>query len=168
MIILVGPSASGKTELGKVLQKQGIVKLVTYTTRKKRFGEIEGVDYHFLKTEEFLELLEKNFFFEMVKYHNNYYGTSKMDLNNNVYLIVEPSGLLKYMNLPNVISFYIDVDYETRRKRMIKRGDNKTDIELRLSGDDEIFTNDIKNKCTYILDGTKPLLELAKEIEDKL
>ncbi len=168
MIILVGPSASGKTELGKVLQKQGIDKLVTYTTREKRVGEIDGIDYHFLEVSEFLRLAKENFFFETVNYHSNYYGTSKMDLNRNVYLIVEPSGLLEYMKLPNVISFYIDVDYETRKKRMIKRGDRVEDIKIRLAGDDKIFTDDIKNKCSYILDGKKPLLELAQEIEEKL
>ena len=168
MIVLVGPSASGKTELGKVLQKSGIEKLVTYTTREMRVGEINGIDYHFLNVDKFLELKENNFFFETVCYHNNYYGTSKSDLNRNVYLIVEPSGLDCYMKLNNVISFYMDVDYETRKQRMINRGDKPENIQVRLNGDDNIFTEEVKNKCSYVLDGTKSLEALAKEIREKL
>ena len=49
MIILAGPSASGKTATCLYLQEHyGIKKVVTHTTRSKREGEEEGVDYHFV------------------------------------------------------------------------------------------------------------------------
>ncbi len=168
MIILVGPSASGKTELGKLLQKAGIEKLVTYTSREKRIGEIDGIDYHFVSKEYFYELEKRNFFFETVCYHNNCYGTAKSDLNKNAYLIVEPSGLEKYRKEDNTISFYIDVPSQIRKERMSLRGDNLESINKRLSGDSKIFTDDVKNKCDYILDGTKKLEELFIEIKEIL
>ena len=54
MLILVGPSASGKTEAVRLLiSDYGMKKLVTYTTREMRSGEINHVDYHFLSREDF-------------------------------------------------------------------------------------------------------------------
>ena len=45
MIILVGPSASGKTQIGYSLKKiYGLEKVVTYTTRRMRSGEVNGID----------------------------------------------------------------------------------------------------------------------------
>ena len=99
MLILVGPSASGKTELLKILiRKYNMKKLVTYTTRPMRVGEVNGVDYHFISKNEFLEKENNNFFFETVMYNNNYYGTSKNDFSNDKAVILEPKGLQKYID----------------------------------------------------------------------
>ena len=78
MLVLVGPSASGKTQILKILmEKYGMKKLVTYTTRPMRVNEVNGIDYHFVSKEEFLNKLENDFFFETIEYNNNFYGTSK-------------------------------------------------------------------------------------------
>ena len=77
MIILVGPSASGKTQIGYSLKKiYGLEKVVTYTTRRMRSGEVDGIDYHFITKDEFLRLEKENFFFEYVCYNEIYYGTA--------------------------------------------------------------------------------------------
>ena len=56
MLVLVGPSASGKSAIVKYLTKNyGLVKFITCTTRAIRVGEVNDVDYHFLSQEEFLE-----------------------------------------------------------------------------------------------------------------
>ncbi len=168
MIILVGPSASGKTYIGKELEKKNFLKVVTYTTREKRNGEIDGVDYHFLNIEEFKRLKANNYFFETVLYNNNYYGTAFNTITSNSYLIVEPSGLLKYQKLNNVISFYIDVDLETRKLRMKQRGDSEKQIQERLLKDETIFNDDIKKQVSYILDGKLDASLNAKIIEEKV
>ena len=94
MIILIGASATGKTEVGKLLNsKYNLKKVVTYTTREKRNGEIDGVDYHFISKEDFISLKEKGFFFEWTKYSDNYYGTSKESLKDDTYIILEFNGL---------------------------------------------------------------------------
>ena len=60
MILLAGPSASGKTEIAKILMKDfGIRKVVTHTTRPPRIGEKDGVDYHFVTREEFEAAVNK-------------------------------------------------------------------------------------------------------------
>ena len=59
MLVLVGPSASGKTESAKIMMnKYPISRVVTCTTRPQRINEIDEFDYHFLSCEEFL--LKKN------------------------------------------------------------------------------------------------------------
>ena len=69
MLVLVGPSASGKSAIVKCLTKKyGLDKFVTCTTRKIRVGEVNNVDYHFLTLEEFSNLYNDNEFIETV-YH---------------------------------------------------------------------------------------------------
>lgn len=66
MIILVGPSASGKTQIGYSLKKiYGLEKVVTYTTRRMRSGEVNGIDYHLLLKMNFYVLKKKIFSLNM-------------------------------------------------------------------------------------------------------
>ena len=142
MIILVGPSASGKTAVGKLLEeKYNINKVVTYTTRDKRVNEVDNIDYHFISIDKFIELKNNNFFFETTLYNNNYYGTSIESLNNNSYMILDIEGYNNYKksNL-NIMCFYFDCSKETRQMRMSKRLDNEKDIEKRLEIDDSNFS----------------------------
>ena len=56
MIVLSGPSASGKTEVAKRLMNQyGVKRVITTTTRPMRTGEVDGVDYLFVSKEKFKE-----------------------------------------------------------------------------------------------------------------
>ena len=85
MIVLIGASASGKTEVAKTLiAKKGFSKIVTYTTREIRPSEVNGVDYHFVTKEKFLELKNDNFFLETTTYNNNFYGTPRAYVEENV------------------------------------------------------------------------------------
>ena len=93
MLIMLGASASGKTEIGKVIiQKYGLKKMITYTTREKRLGEREGVDYYFLTKEDFLAKKSNNFFIETTLYNHNYYGTAFKDASDDKVLIVDMNG----------------------------------------------------------------------------
>ena len=58
MLILVGHSASGKTEIANELKRDyDMKKIITYTTRPIRVNEVNGIDYHFVTEEEFLKLI---------------------------------------------------------------------------------------------------------------
>ena len=82
MLILVGHSASGKTEIANQLKRDyDMKKIITYTTRPKRINEVDGVDYHFVSEEQFLKLKEENFFVETTNFNGYYYGSSKNDVN---------------------------------------------------------------------------------------
>ena len=98
MLILVGPSASGKTEVvKKLISEHGMKKLVTYTSRSMRVGEINHVDYHFLERADFEGKIKEGFFLEYVEYNGNYYGTSFEGLDADKVVILEPSGLKHYI-----------------------------------------------------------------------
>ena len=100
MLILIGPSASGKTEVAKLLAlKYGITKIVTYTTRPPRVHEVNGVDYNFVSIEEFARLTEENFFVETTYYNSNYYGTAKKDIQDDKCVILDPNGLKSFLKL---------------------------------------------------------------------
>lgn len=94
MLVLIGPSASGKTEIAKILIRDfGMKKLVTYTTRPARPGEQDGIDYHFVTVDEFKALDEAEEFVETTFYNGNYYGSRKRDVDMNKVVVLDPSGL---------------------------------------------------------------------------
>lgn len=168
MLLLIGPSASGKTFIGKELEKHNFKKIVTYTTRKKRINEIDKIDYNFISIAEFKTKIKDNFFFEYVLYNDNYYGTARSSLNEIYnYLIVEPTGFLKYIKEKNVVSFYIECDILIRKERMLKRKDKIEDINKRIKNDELLFNKDIKNEADFIIDGTKDIELIIKEIKEK-
>ena len=85
MIILSSPSGAGKTTLSKLLSKQNDYYIsVSHTTRKPRINEIDSQDYHFVSEEEFTSLIKNNKFLEYAKVFNNYYGTVKSPVINNL------------------------------------------------------------------------------------
>ena len=85
MIVLSSPSGAGKTTLSKLLSKQNNYYIsVSHTTRKPRINEIDTRDYHFVSEEEFKSLIKNNEFLEYAKVFNNYYGTVKSPVINNL------------------------------------------------------------------------------------
>lgn len=138
MLILIGASASGKTEVAKLLSKKyQINKIITYTTRKPRINEINGVDYHFIDEEEFSKLIDQNFFIETTYYNSSYYGTAKKDILDNKCIILDPNGLKAFFNLhdPHIISVYLKSDETKRYQRMIQRQDSIENAKKRIIND---------------------------------
>ena len=85
MIVLSSPSGAGKTTLSKLLSKQNNYYIsVSHTTRKPRINEIDSQDYHFVSEEAFKSLIKNNEFLEYAKVFNNYYGTVKSSVINNL------------------------------------------------------------------------------------
>ena len=166
MILLAGPSASGKTEIAKILMKDfGIRKVVTHTTRSPRVGEKDGVDYHFVSREDFERLSQAGQFVETTSFNGNLYGSSKKEVADDKVLIVDPIGLKTYLSLrdPRIVSFYFDTSEETRRQRMISRGDSEKAIESRIQNDREAF-RDVPSTTFRIQNETGSLEELAKKV----
>ena len=169
MIILIGASATGKTEVGKLLNsKYGMKKVVTYTTREIRCCEEDGIDYHFISKEKFLSLRDKGFFFEWMEYNDNFYGTSRESLTDESYLILDFNGLKKYKASDlNTTAFYFTCSKEIRMNRMLIRGDKVEDAKKRIEVDDEAFTDDIKECVDYVIDVSfNSLDDVAKIVYD--
>lgn len=80
LFIVAAPSGAGKTTLVReLLARDAAVKIsVSFTTRKPRAGERDGVDYHFVTREQFLRMREQGEFLESAEVHGNLYGTSRV------------------------------------------------------------------------------------------
>ncbi len=138
MLVLIGPSASGKTEVAKIMINQyPISRVVTCTTRKKRVNEIDGFDYHFFTKEKFLKSEKKGYFIETAKYNDNYYGTPKNELGDDKFIILEPQGLksLLELNPCPIVAIFLKTDESVRIARMKERKDKMKDIKKRIISD---------------------------------
>ena len=170
MIILLGASASGKTEVAKELVKNyNFKKVVTYTTRDLRVGEVDGRDYHFISAESFKNKIDEVFFFEYVNYNGNFYGTAKSDLTIDSVVILEPNGFKAYREstLPNIVSFYLESDEEHRINWMRKRGDSEEKISSRIINDRISFNESNIKGINYVLNSNDlSIEELTKEVND--
>jgi len=79
LFVITAPSGAGKTSLIEALMKADpSLKLsISYTTRKPRPGEQDGVDYHFVADAAFLAMKGRGEFLESAEVHGYRYGTSK-------------------------------------------------------------------------------------------
>jgi guanylate kinase len=158
IIILIGESASGKSTIEKELVKRGFNKIVSYTTRPIRKDEIDGIDYHYISEEEFLNKLQNGFFAEYTIYNSWYYGIAIPDCKNDSVVVVEPHGFsqLKKIEGLNIISFYIKVDERTRLIRMVERGDNLLEVFRRIFSDQGVFQF-VDQEVNYVIDNNSKI-----------
>lgn len=168
MILLIGASASGKTEISKSLRKFfGIVKAITHTTRAPRNGEIDGVDYYFVSEEDFLQLEKKSFFVETTSYNGNHYGCSKGEIADDKAVVVDPEGLKSFLKLQDksIVTFYLEASEETRIERMRKRGDSEENIAKRIENDKVAFSNEKVKDVDFVINtDNQTLKDLTDEV----
>src|SRR5262245_16022847 len=79
MLVLSSPSGAGKTTLSRqLLENDPHIQLsVSCTTRARRPGEREGVDYRFIETAAFRSMIERDEFLEHARVFDHYYGTPR-------------------------------------------------------------------------------------------
>lgn len=136
LVILTGESGSGKSTIANIIEREqpSFSKIVTYTTRPIRKGEINGRDYHFVSDQEFDSLAQKDLFVEQACYRDWKYGVPIIrDFYENRVIILTPEGvraLKKYVseNAPNeernILVVYLWVDRVSRMKKLLERGDD--------------------------------------------
>jgi guanylate kinase len=130
LVIISGPSGSGKTSICKILTKNPIIKQsVSYTTRKPRNGERDGIEYCFIERSEFEKLIEEDKFIEYAEYCGYLYGTpaalikEAIDNEEILLLAIDVKGALQIMDkMPDAISIFIEApDDETLKLRLKNR-----------------------------------------------
>jgi guanylate kinase len=79
MLVLSSPSGAGKTTLARRLieNEPGIAMSISHTTRPKRKGEEDGLDYHFVDRDTFTRMRDRGEFLEWAVVFDNYYGTTR-------------------------------------------------------------------------------------------
>lgn len=168
LVVLVGESCAGKDSLAAILkEKLNYNFIISHTSRPIRPNESEGNPYYFVTYDEFNKMANNNEFIEYRTYYTKtkdnkddvwMYGIHKnsIDLDNNNYVsIVDLQGLKDLKNFfnDNIISFYINVDEETRKKRCIQRGDyNEFEWTRRAIDDNDKFAySQVASEVDYIV-----------------
>jgi len=82
LVVISGPSGVGKDATISRIREIGVKfhYTVTATTREKRRGEVDGVDYHFLSHADFLKKIERDNFLEHAEVYGNFYGVPKKEV----------------------------------------------------------------------------------------
>ena len=135
MIYLMGKSASGKNAVYTHLLENEVLnlkKVVPYTTRPIRAGEVEGTEYHFTDEEGYRKLEDAGMVIEARVYHT-YYGPwyyfmvddGSIDLSHSSYLVI---GTLEsyqktagYFGRDKVVPILLELDDGVRLKRALER-----------------------------------------------
>jgi guanylate kinase len=171
MILLIGASASGKTEVAKLLRKKyGIVKAITMTSRIPRPGEKDGVDYFFVSPEQFQTNWQAGLLVENTFYNGHYYGCPKSQVRADRCVVVDPNGLRSFLALhnPSIVTFFLEAKETTRRARMHARGDKEEDIEKRILNDRKDFRPELIAPTDFHIRTDEMTLEaIADEVYGK-
>lgn len=142
MLVLSSPSGAGKTTLSRqLLDNDNQIQLsVSCTTRQKRPGERDGVDYRFVDTSTFRGMIERKEFLEYAEVFGNYYGTPKAPVDDalaagrDVLFDIDWQGTrqLKTQQPADVASvFILPPDGEALERRLRARGLDSAEVVAR-------------------------------------
>ncbi|SHI94442.1 guanylate kinase [Parasporobacterium paucivorans] len=162
LTVISGFAGTGKgTIIKRLISSYGsrYTLSVSATTRKPRPGEIEGKEYFFKSVEEFQEMIEKDELLEHAQYVDNFYGTPKnfimneMDNGKDIILEIEIQGALKVKEKypDTVLVFVLPPSAEELRRRLVSRGtEDEATIQARLARACEESTE--MEKYDYIIE----------------
>lgn len=169
LVCLCGRSGSGKTTQSSLLKEhKGFKEIVSYTTRKRRHGEENGVDYNFVSMSEFKELIKSNKMLEYTMYDGNYYGTPSHDYKSeNWVAVVDMDGVknLKKILGDEVLAIALEVRRTTSYNRCNARDcyRNIDKLSDRIKKDDILF--DDLSIVNHIVNAEKDIDTVYREIE---
>lgn len=138
LYVIAAPSGAGKTSLVDALIKQDekLILSISHTTRPKRKGEHDGVNYHFVSEPEFMQLISQNQFLEYANVYGNYYGTSKqwvmqqLETGKDVILEIDWQGAEQIKKIyPNAIMIFIfPPSRAALEERLVNRGQDTPEV----------------------------------------
>ena len=167
LIVISGFSGVGKgTVVKRLVEDYGYSLSVSATTRAPREGEVDGKDYYFKSVEDFRSLIDYNGFIEWAQYVDNYYGTPRkfveeeMKAGRDVILEIEVQGAMNIKSqYPDAILIFVAApDSESLRSRLMGRGTESSEVidkrmkraseeALDMDKDDYIVVNDDLEEC---------------------
>ena len=141
--VISAPSGAGKSSVIKALRGRvdGLGYSVSHTTRQRRRGEKDGVDYHFIDSEGFNRMVKEGAFIEWAKVYTDFYGTAISSIDKqlakgfDVLLDLDVQGAKgireHYKN--SVLIYLLPPSLRVLRKRLIERGtDDEAVIRKRM------------------------------------
>ena len=179
LIVISAPSGTGKTTVVKKLLQQStnLEASVSFTTRKMRENEKEGLDYFFVGEKAFTNMIQNDDFLEHATVFGNFYGTEKKSVSENlkkgvnVILEIDWQGALQIKsNMPScVMIFLIPPSKEVLLARLKNRGtDSEQEISYRFN--QAVLDLEQSNKFDHVLVNDqldKVVTEIALCIEGK-
>lgn len=181
LICILGLSASGKDYATNLLsERYKLNRIVQHTTRPIRSNEINGKDYFFVDEELFLRMVNEDCFLSTrlfnTKFGDWYYGITKdsMEKSKNSIICIDIEGLIQIkdtINQENIISIFIEADYDIREERAKKRSDYDLDEFKRRYKDDMNKIDRIKKNCDFVVqnNGLNDFsVELSNIVEPRL
>ncbi len=173
LIVLSGPSGVGKGTVRKEIfsnPERNLVYSISATSRPKRPGEVDGVDYFFKTREQFEEMIERGELLEYTEYVGNYYGTpleyvkKTLEEGKDVFLEIEVEGAKQVREkFPDgIFIFLIPPSLKELEKRIKNRGTesdetikNRMEVakeELKMMGlyDYVVENDEVKEACRKI------------------
>lgn len=143
IFIISSPSGVGKTTVANriITSETNIKRSISFTTRAPRANERDGVDYFFIKKEEFSQACKQERMLEHAKVFTNYYGTCKTYVENlieegiDVLCCIDWQGALQIAQKTTVVTvFLLPPSMCELKNRLFKRGtDDKEAINYRLT-----------------------------------
>ncbi|PWU00740.1 MAG: guanylate kinase [Candidatus Melainabacteria bacterium] len=144
LLVITGPSGVGKGTLVQRLLAEvaGIKKSVSVTTRSARPHEVDGIDYFFKSTEQFMNMVKEHQFMEWAEFAGNLYGTPKqwvmeeLGAGFDVILEIEVQGAkqIRQGHPQAVLIFLSPPSFEALKDRLEKRATEPPDkLAIRLA-----------------------------------
>jgi guanylate kinase len=138
LYIISAPSGAGKTSLVNALipMLDDLKVSISHTTRTRRPGEVDGVNYHFTTQEQFKRMLDEGAFLESAQVFGNYYGTSQqwvqetLTAGYDVILEIDWQGAQQVRQLMSGATsiFVLPPSRATLLERLTKRGQDPADV----------------------------------------
>jgi guanylate kinase len=142
LFVISAPSGAGKTSLVHSLLEMApmLYVSISHTTRAKRPYEKDGIDYHFVDQQSFLDLANSGQFLEYAQVFDNYYGTSRswvekqMAEGKDIILEIDWQGAEQVRKqIANTVNIFIlPPSYQTLKSRLIGRGDTEDNVARRM------------------------------------
>jgi len=149
-MLIVGASASGKDFLLKSMINKGLPYSPKITTRPKRNGETNGIDYIYTDNQDFEEMLMHGMIKTYQKFFIDgdiwYYGISKENFDTNQVFIMTPYEIksLSKDDKDKCYIVYLDINEDIRKSRIEKRYDSNDSVMRRILADRVDFDNFIE------------------------
>ncbi|MDG1496286.1 MAG: guanylate kinase [Porticoccaceae bacterium] len=170
LFIISAPSGAGKTSLvAELLNNMSNIKAsISHTTRDRRPGEVDAINYHFTSREQFLEMIGQDAFLEHAEVFGNFYGTSQqwvadtLASGEDVILEIDWQGAAQVRKLfPESTSIFIlPPSKQALRERLHKRAQDDAEvIEKRIAAATEEMSHYIEADFMVVNDNFDTALQ---------